>query len=64
MLTPKTKNKLNEIKSIKLVYCVKEESTFSKGISGEIISSKVPKSTPSVFHAKTTPQRRFHEVCT
>ena len=29
-------------KSNKVVYCVKEESKFSKGISGKVISSTVP----------------------
>ena len=51
-------------KSNKLVYFVKQESKFSEGISGEVISSKVPTNTPRVFHAKTTQIRRFHEVST
>ena len=34
-------------KSNKLVYCVKKESKFSKDISGEETSSKIPTNTRS-----------------
>ena len=51
-------------KSNKLVYCVKKESKFSKDISGEETSSKVPTNTPRVFHVETTRTRRFHVVST
>ena len=49
-------------KSNELVYCVKGESKFSKGISGEAISSKAPANTSCVFHAETMGIRRFHIV--
>ena len=35
-------------KSNKLVYCVNEESKFSKGISGEVVPCKVPANTPHI----------------
>ena len=41
-------------KSNKLVYYVKEESRFSKGLSGEVISTKVSTNTLRVFHVETT----------
>ena len=41
-------------KSNKLVYYVKEESRFSKGLSGEVISNKVSTNTLRVFYAETT----------
>ena len=46
--------------SNKLVYCVKKESKFSKDISGEEISSKVPANTPRVFHAEPRWTRHFY----
>ena len=49
-----TKLKLN--KSNQLVYCVKEESKFSKAISEDLISNKFSKNTPNVFHVETTPK--------
>ena len=51
-------------KSNKLVYCVKEDSKFSKDISREVISSKVPTNTPLVFQTETTGKQRFHVVAT
>ena len=51
-------------KSNKLIYCVKKESKFSKDISGEETSSKVPTNTPRVFHAETRGTRRFYVVST
>ena len=57
-----TNLKLN--KSNQLVYCVKEESNFSKGISGDLISSKFSKNIPSVFYVETTPKGHFHVVST
>ena len=51
-------------KSNKLVYCVKKESKFTKGISGEETSSKAPTNTPRVFHAETRWTRRFYVVST
>ena len=76
IFTPKTKSKLKRTlyilspgeqvihKTKKLVYCVKEESKFSKGISGDVISSKVSTYIPSLFHVETTLKRRFYEVYT
>ena len=37
---------------------------FSKHISGEETSSKVPTNTPRVFHAEKMRTRRFHVVST
>ena len=34
--------------------CHLSKSKFSKGISGEVVSSKVPTNTPRVLHAETT----------
>ena len=51
-------------KSNKLIYCVKKESKFSKDISGEETSSKVPTNTPRVFHSETRGTRRFYVVST
>ena len=54
-------------KSNKLGYCVKKESKFSESesrqsqsqdINGKETSSKVPTSTPRIFHAK----KRGHDV--
>ena len=51
-------------KSNKLVCGIKEESKFSKGICGEVNSSKVPTNNPCIFHAETTRIQRFHVVST
>ena len=76
IFTPKTKSKLKNTlyilsprgqvnhKTKKLVYCVKEESKFSKSISGDVISSDVSTNIPSLFHVETTLKRRFYEVST
>ena len=52
------------IYSVYLVYCVKKESKFSKDISGEETSSKVPTNTPHVFHFETMHTPCFHVVST
>ena len=44
---------------VRFVYCLKKESKFTKDISGEETSSKVPINTSRVFLVKTTRKRCY-----